>query len=337
MSFEHRCLLRHSTAAGVVTIVSAKYAPVVRDEPMEIVVDNNFFARVCRGDADFIALVAQLNRDGHRLNPLAACLEQLTSNREEFHRKYRAFRRNCAFHAEYDELPLGDKEVLALSVLADSYKLHLMVLRCYVLRAATILRRHANSAEALQEFRAFLSDQPICLSSFGMLLSFCLHVKLSEREFAATTELSLVTKFLALPQVADINNLRAWASNRASDLYLLCAATGVVHADSHLGAPMTGGVAVASSDQFVSNILFRYCCVGDTVAKPYAVDLDELVQLDTNLFDLLSDENMKWAGPNGGFATAEKSIQHYRVLWDKLALDAIATVKIGKRRPPRSR
>ena len=207
-----------------------------------------------------------------------------------------------------------------------------MILRCYVVRAATIVRVHSSASAAADEFRVFLSQQPVCHSSIGLLLMFCTHVKLTEREFSASSELSLITKFMAMPQSLDIVNLRSWATNRAADLYLLLATQRIVHSDSHLGDSLPGGVAVASSDQFVSEVLFRYCCVGETSAKPYSIDLDELVKLDPNLFDSLTDDSMSWAHSGGGLILPENFMIHYKNLWDKLALEAVSAARFRKRK-----
>jgi hypothetical protein len=332
MSFERRCVAQYPTSAGVVTITSAKITPVASDAPIEIIIDTNFFIRVCRGDADFVGLVQRLSIEGHRINPMAAILEQLTSNHSDFGRKYNAFRRYCEFQPDYQEFLFGGRERILLESLSDSYRLSLMILRCYVARAATIVREHRIARAAVDEFRVFLSQQPVCFTSIGLLLMFCVHVRLTEREFSASSELSLITKFVAMPQPLNIVNLRSWATNRAADLYLLLATQRIVHSDSHLGERLSGGVAVASSDQFVSGVLFRYCCVGETAAKPFSIDQDELVKLDPNLFDELSNDNMSWAHSQGGSLSSESFMGHYKMLWDKLALEAVAAAKLGKQK-----
>jgi hypothetical protein len=332
MSFERRCFAQYPTSAGVVTIVSAKYLPVASDAAVEIIIDNNFFVRVCRGDAEFVDLVQRLSHAGHRINPMAAILEQLTSNHSDFGRKYNAFRRHCEFQPDYEEFAFGGREKLLLEFLSDSYRLNLLILRCYCARAATIVRVHRTASAAVDEFRTFLSQQPACHPSIALLLMFCMHVQLTEREFSASSELSLITKFMALPQQLDIVKLRNWATNRAADLYLILATQRIVHSDSHLGDPLPGGVAVASSDQFVADVLFRYCCVGETAAKQYSIDLDELVKLDPNLFDALTEENMTWAHSGGDFVSSENFMTYYRTLWDTLALEAVAAARPTKQK-----
>ena len=332
MSFERRFIARYPTSAGTVTITSAKNASVVSDAPIEIIIDNNFFVRVCRGDADYVGLVRRLNLAGHRTNPMAAILEQLTSNHSGFGEKYNAFRRNCEFQRDYKDFLFGGRERILLESLSDSYRLNLMILRCYLVRAATIVRLHSSASAPVDEFRAFLAEQPVCHSSIGLLLMFCIHVKLTEREFSASTELPLITKFMAMPQPLDIVNLRSWATNRAADLYLILATQLIDHSDSHLGDPLPGGVAVASSDQFVSDVLFQYCCVGETAEKPHSIDLDELVKLDPNLFDRLSDDNMTWALSRSSFVSPQFFMIHYKNSWDKSALEAVSAARLGKQK-----
>lgn len=332
MSFERRSIARYQTSAGIVTITSAKYIPVTPDAPIEIIIDNNFFVRVCRGDADFVGLARQLNLAGHRINPMAAILEQLSSNHSDFGKKYNAFRRNCEFQLDYEEFLFGGRERILLESLSDSYRLNLMILRCYVVRAATIVRVHRSASAAADEFRVFLSQQPVCHSSIGLMMMLCMHVMLAEQEFSTSSELPLISKFMAMPQPLDIVNLRRWATNRAADMYLLLATQRIVHSDSHLGDPLPGGVAVASSDQFVSDVFFRYCCVGETAAKPYSIDLDELVKLDPNLFETLSDDNMSWAHSGQSLVSPTDFMSHYKNLWDKLALEAVAATRSRKQK-----
>lgn len=324
MSFSKRCIGQDKTQFGVVSTISACYEPVDQTKPCELVVDNNIFGRICSGNAELLQLMASHKQKGNRINPIASFLEQLASNKDRFQQKYRAFRKNCPFNDDYEELPLGGKEMLAVAFFSDSYRIELLALRCYALKCAVLMRRYKHANDAIGELRQFISMQPICYSVLGILLQICIQVKSLAGDFKRSSELPLIEKFFALPQFVSIDTVREWGSNRARDLYLLSAVAKVASGNSHLGEPLAGGVAVVTADQFVADVLFRYCCVGTVPGKPFALDLDELVDLDPNLFDLLPTEQVSWAHAKGGFDDPKGTAEFYLDLWPRMALEAVA-------------
>lgn len=331
MPFDQRCINQTQTQFGVVTTISARYEPVDQSKPYELVIDNNIFGRICSNNSELLQLLAKHKQKGNRINPLASLLEQLASNKEQFPKKYRAFRRNCSFNDDYEELPLGGKEMLAVAFFSDSYRLELLALRCYALKCAVVMRRHKNANDAIVELRQFISQQPICYSVLGILLQICIQVKCLAGEFKRSSELRLIEKFFALPAPVSIDTIRDWGSNRARDLYLLSAVAKVAFGNSHLGEPLAGGVAVVTADQFVAEVLFRYCCVGTVADRPIAIDQDELMELDPNLFDLLPTEKVAWAHAKHGFNDPKGTAEFYFDLWPQIALEAVAVSrKAGK-------
>lgn len=331
MSFSQRCISQDRTQFGVVSPISARYEPVDQTKPYELVIDNNIFGRICSNNSDLLQLLAEHKQQSNRINPLASLLEQLASNKEQFPKKYRAFRKNCSFNDDYEELPLGSKEMLAVAFFSDSYRLELLALRCYALKCAVVMRQHKNANDAIVELRQFISQQPICYSVLGIFLQICIQVKFLASVFKRSSELRLIEKFFALPSLVSIDTIRDWGGNRARDLYMLSAVAKVSFANSHLGEPLAGGVAVVTADQFVAEVLFRYCCVGTVSDRPFAIDLDELVDLDPNLFDLLPTEKETWAHAKNGFNDPKGTAEFYLDLWPRMALEAVAVSrKAGK-------
>lgn len=169
MAFDTRLISRHSTKSGDVYGISATFGHLSASNGVEVLVDNNFFIRVAAGNAEFASLLREMQAKGFRVNPIAAALEQVSSNREEYSRLYLAFRRNCAFDSSYDELPLGGKEGMWIRLSWNAYFLLNLVLRCYVLFFATLLRQKLPLSDTQNLIRTFLAKQPIRQPIVGFL------------------------------------------------------------------------------------------------------------------------------------------------------------------------
>jgi hypothetical protein len=320
MAFNKRIVSQRDFCLGDAIIVSATYDPVSVGQPVEVVIDSNVYGLLHGGNTNLVRDFLSLQQRGHRVNPLACCLEETWSNRTRFMQNYRAFRQNCPYPRDYEELPLGGREQLAFAFFRDGNQLEMAALRCYVLNFAHLLEREKDLDRGYALIRSFVSEQPIVLPAIAMLFLICWHMKRLRSQFRNVTELKWIEKFFALPRDSNREKLFLWASNRACDLYLLTVSAKVSRGNSHLGARLAGGVAVATADRFVSDVLFRYFCAGSERGGPFALDLDELVLLDPSLFDLLPKPTDSWNMANGGFEEPAKSHAFYDELWNRLTI-----------------
>jgi hypothetical protein len=108
--------------------IVANLALPSRGDSVEVLVDNNFFVRVVQGRKDYLSLIDEFRQRGYMINPIAAALEQVISNGEEYGKKYLTFRRNCAFEESYIDLPLGGKEQVWIGMSINTYFLEILVL-----------------------------------------------------------------------------------------------------------------------------------------------------------------------------------------------------------------
>lgn len=322
MSFDRRLVSQSDLSLGSATIVSATYTPVNLDGRIELIIDSNVYGAIRDGGVPILAEISALREHGHRINPLASLLEERISNQDRFVGNYSAFRANCAFDDDYEELPLGGREEQAVTFFGSWHAFELGALKCYVLFFALLLKRERDLDRGFNAIREFLLHQMLAFPAIGILFHICLHVKRLRSQFNQTRELALIEKFFALPQDLSDASILRWANNLASDLYLPFIATKVSLGNSHLGGRLDGGVAIATSDKFVADVLFRYMCASEKEGVMFSFDLDELVQLDPNLFDVLPNPGELWAAAKEGFKTPTLTRLFYSELWSKLMVDA---------------